>query len=487
MQLRQLSLALAVALTAGQAAAVTPTQIATARSTGTLHEFYITGASAPSRSVYLAFRTLCNAGSIHTYTSDSAGTNYGSAGNFLGAACTSNGTLANAPAGQTLAMYHTIDGGSFSAVEPHYAGLSALKKRLKALDSASCVAHAGDTVTGDAGYNKCTTVTGNPAAPVDAAPQTPDGGFLDVEPALWSDLFPAGTNSDTYGTTASAGIGQLFGIAVSTDLYRAMQASQGITSAACTDGVGNDDWRNPACMPNISKAQYTSVASQTGGYHSDWQFLAGAAGAGQEVKLCRRVVTSGTQASSNAFFMDSPCNRAAATGGELFPASAADSGSPFIVVENSGTSDVKKCIDAANTSATQMAIGVVSLENDPLAETQTDRNDYRFVKLDGVSPENWGGLTGDDGLARQNALDGSYGFAMELTYFVAGSGSVLGAASDLGAEALGALSTSFGNPDVTNLRGIYITPLVGDPISYPTQVSKGSRFGNNCSPMQLFF
>ena len=488
MQLRQLTLAMAVALAASQAFALTPTQIGAARTAKTLHEVYINGASAPTRSVYLSARTLCQPGTIHTYNADSAGTNLGSAGNFVATACTSNGTLSTVPNNEALVIYHTVDGGSFTAVEVHYAGQAAMKKRLKALDNnATCVAHAGDTITHDPGYNKCTTVTPNPTTPVDAAPQYPQGGFLDVEPNLWVDLLPGGKTASDYGDVAAGSLTQVFGVAVSTNLYRAMQAHQGITSAACTDGVGTDDWRNPACMPNLTRAQYASIAADVGGYHSDWSALVNAADASKDIRLCRRVVTSGTQASSNAFFLGSPCNRGAATAGELAPA-AAQTTSPFIVIENEGTSDVKKCLDTANTLGTQYGIGVVSAENDPLAEIQTDRNDYRFVKLDGVSPEDWtDSIAGDSGKARQNGIDGKYGMVMEMTYFVPNSGSVMGPASAAAAEVLSAINTAMGDPANTNLRGIFINPQVADYTSFPDQVGKGTRFGNNCQSVLMFY
>lgn len=469
MKLKQIVLATAVALAAPAAFALTPADVATARSANTLHEAWMSGASAPTRNVFEAFKKDCT-DAMHIYVNDAAGTVPGSAGDYLAYACTTS-------LGPTV-LYHTVSGGSFNAFAPHVVG--AQLKRVAQVDTATCAAPVANAL-GDTVYRGCNIIT--PATAPDAAPGLPDGGVSDVDSPLFQDLFTTAPSS--VGSEVSANVFQVFGVAVSTNLYRAMQTAQGITAANCTDGVGTDDWRDPACMPNITKAQYASIAAVGGGYQTDWKPILGAAGASKAVNLCRRVPTSGTQASSNAHFLRNPCNRGVLTGGELGVAATADSTavsatatSGIWITESNGTSDVKKCLNKANDNATQyFAIGVVSAENDPLAETVADRDDYRFIKLDGVSPEN----VADD-RARQNAIDGKYDLTIEMAAFTANT------ATTDGAAVIGTVVANMGTVGGADLRGLYISPAAGaDHNANPDIVGKGTRFGNNCQAMNLFF
>lgn len=479
MKIRTLALAVTAALAANSAFALTPAEITTARNAATLHEVWMSGASATTRNTFEGFKADCT-DAVHIYTSDATGTVPGSAGDFLAYACTT------ATLGKTV-MYHTVAGGSFNAFAPHVVGTQL--NRVKRPDSnPACVVNGGNPLV----YNSCTNI--NPVATPDSSVALPDGGVSDVDSPLFQDLFVTAPSS--VGGEVSANVFQVFGVAVSTNLYRAMQTAQGLATATCTDDtynpvgkvytqVGSHDFRDPACMPNISKAQYTSIAASGGGLQTDWQFLLGAAGANKAVNLCRRVPTSGTQASSNAHFLRNPCNRGAATGGELAPidalgstAASATAASGILVTESSGTSDVKKCLNKANDNATPyFAIGVVSAENNPFGESLADRDDYRFIKLDSVSPEN----VGDD-KARQNAINGNYDFTMELSAYTANTASVDGGAM------INTVVTKMGTVGGADLRGLYISPYGGaDHTTNPTIVGKGTRGGNNCQPMNMYF
>ena len=114
MKLKQIALLVAgIAVSASAFAGVTPAQIEAARSAGTLDQAFITGASAPTRTVYEGFvgsgtAVGCEPGTQSIFTSQ-GGTNVtpGGLGNVLGYACTRNG--------RTLAVYHSIGGGSLTA------------------------------------------------------------------------------------------------------------------------------------------------------------------------------------------------------------------------------------------------------------------------------------------------------------------------------------------------------------------------------------
>jgi hypothetical protein len=485
MKLKQIALLVAGLVAASSAfAGVTPNQIAAARAAGTLDQAFITGASAPSKTIYEGFvgsgtAVGCDPGTQSIFTSQT-GTNVvpGGLGNVLGYACTR--------AGRTLAVYHSIAGGSLTAYTPHT--LNAQIERLRFLglacttggaDGTGVLNYTDSTNTNNNAtvYKGCTALTGAVAATeVNGGPTKPAGGYSDVE----ARLFPAsigGGNVSAFGTEADAYVGQAFGIVVSTNLYRALQAAQGINSAADTSF-------DPALAPNITKAQYASIITQQGGspYQTDWSALLGAPGVGKKVVLVRRVATSGTQASSNAFFLSNNC--AAAVAASLVPAGVADSTpNVFEVTEASTTGNVKSAITTAN-AAGNFAIGVVSVENDWRIDAAT-ANQYRFVKIDGTHPE-----AGDVANGRNTAVNGQYAFHMELKTFVANT------ASPFAAALIPQIAANLSNPQASACavlpRGLTLNPTNPNSSGNCTvggagQVAKGSNEGNNCKPQILFF
>lgn len=298
-------------------------------------------------------------------------------------------------------------------------------------------------------------------------PVNADGGFSDVDPNIWA----ARIDNNTYmpqfdpalvsgGYTVKSGFaGQGFGIAVSKALYDALQAAQKVLNPA-DDGPGVN-------QPNITRQEFTSILSATGGYHTDWQPLLGAAGAGKNVHLCRRTNASGTQASMDSFFLENPCTlNNDPTYGSLEPAYASDSTGTFIVTENPGTGDVKTCLTTPN-----YAIGVMSLEN-------ADAAGYKYVKLDGVSPN-------EEADRRKSVVEGRYNFAEEM---------VLAYRNDSSPNAktyLNNFAKIMGDPSkVAALNGVYVVPngaftYDATKAAYPFRVHKGTRFGNACQPFQL--
>jgi len=273
-------------------------------------------------------------------------------------------------------------------------------------------------------------------------------------------------------------------LAVSTNLYRALQTAQGINFASLPGGDANFA---PENAPNIYSAQYTSLAAQSGGYKADWSPILGATGVGKAINVARRVRTSGTQASSNIFFLGNPCSAGAF--GALAPATAADSiPGAFIVTEGSSTGNVKTTITSAN-NAGQFAIGVLSLENDWRVEGAANAQ-YRFVKVDNVHPEVGSQLgTNSNGrpfyTARQTAINGEYPFHMEMHAFTATPTAQTGT---YGAVVIQDILVEIGHPVIcaTTPRGLTISPLAGSTCD-GTVVAKGTRFGNNCKDLQLFF
>lgn len=467
-------LAVAATLFAGQAfaAPVTQAQINTARNAGNLNEAWISGATAPTYNVFLGFAAGCDANSLSVFNNGTS-TNVSrpgasASGNFLAYACTRGGV--------TSVLYHTLDGGSFNAYAPHIPndvdgdgvfGTTSLRRVGKLGSNTACVAQSGTfSILNQATvpvYRSCTIVT--PATAADGAPALPAGGFSDVEAALW------GVSTEGYGVEGNANVGQAFGIATSTTLYRAMQVAQGIYASTAAANAADPDYL-PANAPTISHAQYVSITTGTA---ANAGILV--PGSTAPLRLARRVATSGTQATSNALFLRNPCNGDAGIGGSLAPIGAADSSSTLTVIEGSGTGNVKTAL-----STNDFAIGWLSMENDWRLDTSS--NGYRFVKIDNVHPEAPVAGSGQvrDAAARYTAAQGTYDYHVELKSFVANS-----ASGTFGETVINEIVGAFAGLDCADVpRGLTLNPFSGSSCTAGVVLARGSRNGNNCQMQQLF-
>lgn len=467
MQLTKIALAIAATLVAGQAAAAAVTQadIAAAKAAGTLQEAWLTGASAPTYNVFSGFALGCDAGTLAVFTNHNQAKKPGSLKDYSAYACQRGGVVS--------VMYHTIAGGSFNAYAPHVpndvdgdgiVGTTPMQ-RVKNLATATCGTTTVVTDTNFGNYPvtiSCQKV--DPAATADGAVALPAGGFSDVEAGLF------GVDVSAYGTESPALIGQVFGVAVSTPLYRALQVEQGIYADVAAANAADAAF-DPVNAPNITSAQYAAIIQSGGGYQADWSLLlpnADAATKAKPIYLMRRVATSGTQASSNAFFLKSPCAGTDA----LVPAGATESTASFIVTEDSSSSTLKTNMGAHGANG-NFAIGVLSLENNLAG----DNLQARYLKLDGVHPEL------GDAKARATTLNSNYAFAMEMRNFVANT-----AAGTFGETLIGEITASLGAPancgDVP--RGLFLSPE-GGACTTGVESHKGTKFGKNCAPFSLFF
>jgi hypothetical protein len=552
MKMTKIALAVATLLASTQAFAVpvTPADITNARVAGTLQQAWISGASAPTKSVYEGWvgsgtGVGCdlNSNSIFTtQSSTSTATTPGSLGNFTAYACTRGGVVS--------VLYHTLDGGSLNFVTPATIGTRLARVKFPGAPSAALTAlfptapaHVNtcvqSTVAAQATYTDSTNTENNAAiyksctqagvalpANAVATPATnasnntamlndpwavswPVGGFSDVEPAILPATLGGGDALvNAKGVATAAGFGQVFGVVVSRPLYRALQVAQGI--AANTDAL--DPNFDPVNAPNITHQQYVAIATQGGAYQTDWSPLVGAAGTGRKVILARRVNSSGTQASSTAFFMENPC----AGGSSLTPAAAADSNANFEVFEGSGTGNVKTRITTATNSVgtDNFAIGVVSAENNWRVESATGgQNGYRFVKVDGVHPEapaarSLVGATAAQitalsaeatANARATAAWTDYKFHMEGYNFVRNDG-LAGIPNKTAFEAgiVGSINAALVNPPTAAAcnvlpRGLTLNPAAGSicdvggagNTTFATvEVANGTNFGDSCKPIQ---
>ncbi len=369
----------------------------------------ISGATATSNNYVIALTKMCAGENVNVFKTNTSTNSLGNqftvkcnSGNFIGAD--------GIDSGENEAQFD-ITGGSINSV----------LFTQEAADNGEPLAASGKFLP--AGVS-CTTVTGTgplaflgnklrascPSSALVTAKSV--GGFTDVEPPVFT---ATGVLSSQY-TYTPATFSQVFGVAVSKALYEALQAAQGLTVGSTT----------PANQPSISRAKLASLMNNIDFNQAKAQgpkFLV--PGTTQtNITYCRRPNTSGTQASAQLYFMADPV-ATGALGGKLgihapnldgaanivvqgvsFDANGNEvpTGNTVTFVMNSGSSNVRSCLNAAGFS-----FGVLSAENNPLGGSDT----YRFVKVSNVSMT--GGVAGDSQTA--TALSGDFDFVYEAALF----------------------------------------------------------------------
>ena len=500
MKLNQIALAVAAVCAAPAAFALTPAQV-----DSSTVRLWLSGASAPTASVYKGVLTLCqgmqymdaqnnlhtNPGAVdaHLYLeSASAGKLPGSSGDRSAYVCTvlTDDGRAGSLEGQKVVVFHTVEGGSFNYVTPHISifgevnpNLPGNLKRTANIEGlgAGCASGAAETVNIDLSglpnavgvFRGCATTTQTFTAgqalraSVTQNPDRPEGGFSDTEYLMNKLNLDVTTELGDIGSEVPTNIGQVFGAAVSYPLYAQLQKNQGIIATTAADGEDCDGvYASGACQPNLPATTYTKVANKAtiGGVAGSLFGVASFPGTSAKLQFHRRAITSGTQSTSNLRFLNKPCATGEA-GGAMEPSRVANSTTRVAVFENSSTGGVKTGL-TNSTNAGEFGMGWVSMENIPTAGTDK----WAFVKLDGVAPN-------ADAKQRQTAMDGNYSAFYELVAFTAHT------AFQEGAELIAAVNTSLGNPGITDLPGLFITPLAS---ATGSNVGKVYRAGNSCSP-----
>ena len=503
MKLNKIALAVAAVCASPAAFALTPADI-----DGTTVRLWLSGASAPTASVYKGVLTLCQGmqykdalGVTHTNpgTRDAhlylektdAGALPGSAGDRMAYTCTvqTDDGRAGSLEGKKVVVFHTVEGGSFNYVTPHISiagevnpnlpGKLSRTSNIEGLGATGqCANGAAELVSIDLSglanpgvgvYRGCAIFTQNFTAGqalranVFTAPDRPEGGFSDTEYLMNKLNLNVTTELGAIGSEVPTNIGQVFGAAVSYPLYAQLQKNQGIISTTAADGEACDGvYTAGACQPNMPATTYTKVAnlSTIGGVTGSLFGVASFPGTSAKLQFHRRAITSGTQSASNLRFLNKPC-ATGEPGGALEPSRAANSTTRVAVFENSSTGGVKTGL-TNSTNAGEFGMGWVSMENIPVAGTDK----WAFVKLDGVAPNT-------DAFQRQTAMDGNYSAFYELVAFTAHT------AFPEGVDLIAAANTSLGNPGITNLPGLFITPNAG---ATGSNVGKVARSGNSCRP-----
>ena len=231
---------------------------------------------------------------------------------------------------------------------------------------------------------------------------TGPGGFADVEFSLLNQLITPKVSNTGLNDLQNYGIAaNVWGIAVSKNLYTALQTLQGT-------GAGDDE----AHMPSLDKALMANLFT---GIQSDWSVLTNAAGTAlanpssgdSSVYLARRPDSSGTQTSIGTMILNYPCSPASAsmlldnTGGVC----GTSAGGSTSVTVNQSTGALLSCLGTLNNQG-KYGIGFAGTTNRPVntsGTTTTDAN-WRYVKVNGVAPTLFNASTGRYDLVTEAVL-----------------------------------------------------------------------------------
>ncbi len=489
MKLSRLALAAAAVAAAPAFAAVGSLQ--TLYGVAPANTVFISGASALSGSLNNVVAANCTGGATNVRTL----TIGGSTSDGRVTVCTSSSTGASPFAGP-FAVVKRDTNGSFDGVGP-------------------VISQTGLQTWADISNCDSTALT---CALDSTTVRVPNAGLTDVDTNVWVGMANTGALSipvpTPTGTVLSGGFaGQGFGVMVSESLYNAMMAKQKTEGSLPASCVANN-FTAGACQPSISKAEYAAVVDG-----NNFNFIANGALSGDTnvINLCRRVETSGTQATSNVVFLNNSCGNANPTlgfknpkfvdllnsptavafssaNGNAVTGNYDDFGGAFGIFEGSGTGDARNCVIRRNTGNNPnnvadalgtYAIGWISLENAPASG-------WKYLKLDGVSPNAFqvvvgsaadiaGGGASDgwaqDATQRVNVVKALYDAAPELE--------MLWPSSTPFSAFLTNLKNTFASPNAVNTRGIFQANGTFSHAAFPAQVHRGTRNGNFCSPQVL--
>ena len=370
---------------------------------------FISGSSAVSPTVLsYTIDTVCDHSADVSVFRRSSGNGFG---NDWGVACKISTANTGVSTARNVLILKRDAGGSGYGVTP-VTNATALDVIQTGSTSGNCPnAPTTQTTANGTSYNQYVCNSGNVSL-------IPDAGFSDVEPDKFRGFNAPGGLPDFNAANALPFQAQpvaalVFGIPVSKNLRDALQAVQFPKSSACNPvnaGYASSG-ETEACMPSLTKQEISML--YVGGIHNwdsflvtdpsnpsgakiplatalnnDSQYAAlGIVPTDHKVEICRRTPGSGTQATLGIEFLNAPCDPNAVP-------PLASPGNPFlgpVVAENSGASDVSRCLDdfsngtnnsgQNSTNTHRWAAGV-----EFTADYDASHFDWRFVKISGVAP-----------------------------------------------------------------------------------------------------
>ena len=446
------------------------------------NQLFISGATATNQALYelaiLASGGACEPGTADVYI-DTAGPEATDANDQFMVACT--GATGSTLAGDTILYAKESNGGSNNGTRNVARSIA-----LDFLDPAGPGCDVATIAVGASGALQAYTLHTNCSTTISVVP---DAGIADVEAAL----FTTTTAADIAALSPSPLFQILFAPAVSLNLYRAMQLSQGLTQ--------DDD---PSNVPNITRGQLEAIFA---GVITDWTdfrnadstpFATGATAPGiplTRIFICRRGEDSGTQASFTSFVLNERCNASVPSFVDPTTVACKDNGCDWdaatfntdFIFAGDGSSDVRACLDAKDDQGTY-GIGVLSTNT---SVNNTDR-EIRFIGIDGASPTLSSVANGGYHFVTENVLnvrsgDAPTGVAGDQVSFIVdniGLPSII-AGLNVGSQNPGGdhgvLGIANGTTIVPNAPPVSVATMRTDPISSFTRSAGGSA--NNCQPI----
>lgn len=506
MKLRLLAIAAGLVAASG-AQALTPADIAAARTAGTIKEISISGASALRLSLAAYVAEICAPGSLHVYFNGTLPVASSSGANHRAYACNLNADVKTSgngyTAGTPVIIYKRDQGGSVQGVNP--IALNSSIAHMKVVNDSTCAATPNPNFTDIQVPNYLCSGTEN---------RVSDAGISDVEPGMLNQQpnLPDTTAGDPASGTVlpvdmsnvvSAPFVQgIFGVAVNKQAYLALQKTQGLDNAGAID---ESDAKRPSLPTTFVRGMLTGGLAASATSKRGWgMVISDGIDASVNTKafnVCRRQPGSGTQAASNIYFAQNPCapdvaNVLRQTSSTL-PAPIA-TGS-YNVREESGTGGVETCLGIAKDSggnviggvdsvAGAYGIAVLGRENNPRANGG-DKG-YRYVKLDGAAPVRYDTVTG------KGAITGDYDFVYESTlqYNSANANLTTDKIGFIGAIRTGAAKpAAIAAADQDTREGVMAPFGSWAPAQYPALNSTDKQYasrvsrtaGNSCTVLKL--
>ncbi len=529
MKLKQTVLAAAMALAAPAVFAVAPTS---PTDTAGAVVVFMSGATAPDEFMESIATGMFKPG-YYKYKAKVGGTATSRA--FLGEV-SNDASIPASIRNQKVLFIKRSTGGSVWGVNP-VARAEGIAVMNAANIYSSAVGKTCDAAAGTDGYYAC-PVIGDDITP-NGDEKAPDFGVSDVAPFMFKEPFNVEFGKTQLSTVETAGLT----VRSVNTLMMGMVATAAVPDSAY-----------------LSEADYGAMLT---GNLTDWSQIGDGTIApvgGNQVVVCRRVPGSGTQTSYNWYFNNFPCSTGSAVSGvsgETTPArmdastftgvGTGTSADPiqidvtagYTVIENSGSGDVRRCLNAAqhglnyvfkgedgltykanfgavgdlnadgdNTDAGEVAgglgaIGVLSLDSQEKTGVASAFGTDGKVKDTGAESAwffrtlNGAGVMakGTSGVAdetcsstgtlsgvcpnRDTLREGQYAFASELTmqYLTGLSGQKRAFADEFIDRA--------GDPSYQKPWTLALPPVYDPTVS--TVVAKGTRNGNMCAPLQKLF